>query len=171
LSAYTKVYDGAVNFNAYTNRPGETRCTAGNGKLDRCCLQDGHSEAHIFTVPPASTRCEAAQLGNGVWHRCVLRDGHSAWHLFEAPGGHTKIPPHADPVSKAAHYNQGKVEAIDAIEAAVTGLEGAEAFLTGQCLKYLWRWRQKGGAEDLAKCAWYLERLRTRQAAAKAVTP
>ena len=69
----------------------------------------------------------------------------------------------SDPVNHPAHYTGGKLECIDAIEAAVEKLSGPEAFLTGQCLKYLWRWKAKGGGEDLAKCAWYLERLRTRQ--------
>jgi hypothetical protein len=57
------------------------------------------------------------------------------------------------------HYVQGGIEAIDAIEAAITGLAGTEAFLTGQVLRYLWRWKFKGGLQDLEKAAWYLARL------------
>lgn len=67
--------------------------------------------------------------------------------------------PKFDPVSKPAHYNQGKVECIDAIEAATTGLTGIEAYCTGQVIKYIWRWKYKNGVQDLEKCAWHLDRL------------
>lgn len=64
-----------------------------------------------------------------------------------------------DPVNHPAHYTKGKVECIDAIEAAVSDLNGMEAFLTGQVIKYSYRWKDKGGAEDLRKARWYLNRL------------
>ncbi len=64
-----------------------------------------------------------------------------------------------DNVTHPSHYTQGKVECIDAIEAAVTGLTGVEAVCTAQCIKYLWRWKLKNGLEDLLKARWYLDRL------------
>lgn len=64
-----------------------------------------------------------------------------------------------DVVNHPLHYTQGGVECIDAIEAAVTGLYGPEAVLTGQVIKYVWRWPHKNGAEDLRKAKWYLSRL------------
>lgn len=64
-----------------------------------------------------------------------------------------------DPVNHPAHYTKGKVECIDAIESAVSGLSGVEAFLTGQVMKYTYRWPDKNGAEDLRKAGWYLNRL------------
>lgn len=57
------------------------------------------------------------------------------------------------------HYTHGGIECIDAIEAATTGLEGAEAVCTGNALKYLWRWKFKNGVEDLLKAMWYIQRL------------
>ena len=66
----------------------------------------------------------------------------------------------SDPVNKPAHYTQGGIECIDAIEAACEGLTGREGFLVGQVIKYVWRWKHKNGAEDLAKAGWYLDRLR-----------
>lgn len=58
-------------------------------------------------------------------------------------------------------YYQGEIECIDAIAAAIQDLQGEEAFLTGQCLKYLWRWNEKHAdpMEDLVKTQWYLRRL------------
>lgn len=64
-----------------------------------------------------------------------------------------------DPVKSPSHYTAGKVECIDAIEAASSGLDGHEAFHVGQVIKYVWRWKRKGGVEDLKKALWYLERL------------
>ena len=63
-------------------------------------------------------------------------------------------------IDKRDYYNHGKIEAIDAIESACTGLTGFEGFLTGTCLKYLFRWRWKGTAvADLKKARYYLDRL------------
>ncbi|MBY9082370.1 DUF3310 domain-containing protein [Paenibacillus sp. HN-1] len=64
-----------------------------------------------------------------------------------------------DPVNHPAHYTAGAIECIDAIEAATAQLSGKEAYSTGQVIKYIWRWRMKGGAEDLQKARWYLDRL------------
>lgn len=65
----------------------------------------------------------------------------------------------SDKVNHPAHYNQGAVECIDALEAATANLTGGEAFATASAIKYLWRWKQKGGAEDLKKARWYIDRL------------
>jgi hypothetical protein len=65
-----------------------------------------------------------------------------------------------DMVNHPSHYTRGKVEAIDALESAVTGLEGKEAGLTWQVIKYMWRWKFKGQPlRDLQKARFYLERL------------
>lgn len=49
-----------------------------------------------------------------------------------------------DQVNHPAHYTSGKVECIDALEAATVGLTGIKAICTGNAIKYLWRWRRKG---------------------------
>ena len=64
-----------------------------------------------------------------------------------------------DTVNHPAHYTQGGIECIEAIKAATVGLDGIEAVCTGNAIKYLWRWKQKNGAEDLRKAMWYIERL------------
>jgi hypothetical protein len=61
-------------------------------------------------------------------------------------------------VDHPAHYG-GKIECIDAIEAATESLDGIEAFCTGNAIKYLWRWKRKGGTEDLQKAKWYIDRI------------
>ena len=63
-----------------------------------------------------------------------------------------------DPTNPA-YYKRGRVECIDAIHAAVEDLTGLEAFCTGNAMKYLWRWKYKGGVEDLKKARWYIDRM------------
>ena len=64
-----------------------------------------------------------------------------------------------DIINRPAHYTAGKVECIDAIEAATVNLKGIEAVCTANVIKYVWRWKLKGGVEDLRKAEWYLRRL------------
>ena len=57
------------------------------------------------------------------------------------------------------HYKQGQVECIDALAAATVNLSGLDAVCTANAIKYLWRWKQKNGVEDLKKAQWYIEKL------------
>lgn len=75
----------------------------------------------------------------------------------------------SDNINHPAHYTQGGIECIDAIEAAVIGLSGIEAVCTGNAIKYLWRWKQKNGVEDLKKAQWYIERLIEREESASGI--
>ena len=70
-----------------------------------------------------------------------------------------------DVVNHPPHYTAGGVECIDALEAATVGLDGIEAVCTANAIKYLWRWKRKGGVEDLKKARWYIDRLISRAVA------
>lgn len=70
----------------------------------------------------------------------------------------------ADVVNHPAHYTAGKIECIDALEAATTGLSGIEAVCTANAIKYLWRWKLKNGMQDLQKAKWYIDKLIEKQA-------
>ena len=70
-----------------------------------------------------------------------------------------------DQVNHPCHYTTGGVECIEAIKASMTTIEFA-GYLKGNCMKYLWRYQNKGGLESLRKCEWYLQRLITELAAA-----
>lgn len=70
------------------------------------------------------------------------------------------IPKIIESVNHPNHYqSKSGLEAIDVIEAFCDGLEGVEAFCTGNAIKYLCRWQKKNGIEDLKKAEWYLQRL------------
>lgn len=62
-------------------------------------------------------------------------------------------------INHPPHYTAGRVECIDALEAATMGLHGIEAVCTANAIKYLWRWKHKNGVEDLNKCLWYVQKL------------
>lgn len=62
-------------------------------------------------------------------------------------------------VSHPAHYLKGGMETIDVIEAFTEGLEGIEAYDTGNIIKYICRWKDKGGKQDLEKVMWYAQHL------------
>ena len=65
-----------------------------------------------------------------------------------------------DMVNHPQHYiSEMGLETIDVIEAFTFDLKGVEAVCTGNVLKYICRWKNKNGLEDLKKAQWYLERL------------
>lgn len=64
-----------------------------------------------------------------------------------------------DSVNHPSHYTAGGIECIEALKAATTRLTGIEAVCTANAIKYLWRWKDKNGAEDIRKAIWYCERL------------
>lgn len=68
-------------------------------------------------------------------------------------------PTTSDNVNHPSHYTQGGVECIDALQAATVNLQGIEAVCTANAIKYLWRWKQKNGEEDLKKARWYIDEL------------
>lgn len=64
-----------------------------------------------------------------------------------------------DNVNSPAHYTQGGIECIEALKAATVGKTGIEAICVANVIKYVWRYEEKNGLEDVKKARWYLERL------------
>lgn len=65
-----------------------------------------------------------------------------------------------DNVNSPLHYQSTKgIEAIDVIEAFTDGLNGIEAVDTANAIKYICRWKNKNGIEDLHKAIWYITHL------------
>lgn len=63
-----------------------------------------------------------------------------------------------DNVNHPKHYCKGGLECIQVIKAQLTP-EQYKGYLYGNVLKYMWRWQDKNGLEDLRKAAKYLEWL------------
>ena len=64
-----------------------------------------------------------------------------------------------DNVNHPNHYVKGEVECIDCIKSAIVGKVGIEAFCVGNAIKYLFRYEEKNGIEDVKKARWYIDRL------------
>lgn len=63
-------------------------------------------------------------------------------------------------VSHPSHYqSKSGLEVIDIIAAFTEGLEGIEAVDTGNAIKYICRWKDKNGIQDLEKAMWYIQHL------------
>ena len=69
------------------------------------------------------------------------------------------VEPKVDMVNHPSHYTQGGIECIDALKAATVSKTGIEAICTANVIKYLWRYEEKNGIEDVKKARWYIDRL------------
>ena len=72
-----------------------------------------------------------------------------------------KMPESSKPdnVNHPKHYCKGGVESIAFVKAAVSNLRGVEAVCVANIIKYMWRYKEKNGLEDVMKAAKYLEWL------------
>ena len=61
----------------------------------------------------------------------------------------------SDAVNHPSHYCQGGIECIKAIEASMTP-EEFQGYCKGNVMKYIWRFKDKNGLEDLKKAQVYL---------------
>lgn len=64
-----------------------------------------------------------------------------------------------DKTNPTYYKAQKGFEVIDVIEEFTKGLDGVEAFDTSNIIKYICRWHEKDGINDLKKAKWYLEHL------------
>lgn len=62
-------------------------------------------------------------------------------------------------VNHPKRYTKGKIECIDALEAAVAGKSPDEAIYVANVIKYLWRYEEKEPLRSLMSAQWYLDRL------------
>lgn len=60
---------------------------------------------------------------------------------------------------KPSHYHKEGLECIQVIKAITSDHSGEEGFKMGNIIKYLWRWKQKNGIEDLKKAREYLNQM------------
>ena len=94
--------------------------------------------------------CQECPIWSNEHNECLLE-------LFcYGENGKSKIK---DSVNQPAHYLKGGMECIDVIKAVTSDLSGADAYYVGNIIKYVWRYNNKNGIEDLRKAKHYLEWL------------
>lgn len=71
----------------------------------------------------------------------------------------TKTTNITDNVNHPKHYQKAGMECIDVINAITSDLRGMEAFCVANAVKYLWRYSEKNGVEDIKKARWYIDYL------------
>ena len=92
-------------------------------------------------------KCDTCKYLESPCDSCYASGNYDCWE----PNGEY------DTVNHPTHYTTGcGFECIEMME-MVFGKEAVHDFCTLNAFKYLWRYRQKGGADDIGKAKWYLE--------------
>ena len=92
-------------------------------------------------------KCDTCKYLESPCDSCCASGNYDCWEPNEE----------YDTVNHPAHYTSGcGFECIEMME-MVFGKEAVHDFCTLNAFKYLWRYRQKGGADDIGKAKWYLE--------------
>lgn len=93
-------------------------------------------------------------------HNCKLATSRIPEHWDILPASEPAANPlrSYDAVKHPSHYCKNGLECIDVIKAEMTP-EQYKGYLYGNVLKYMWRWQDKNGLEDLKKAGQYLEWL------------
>ena len=93
----------------------------------------------------------------GLFYVAVTRPKENLY-IVSPMDGTKELSDMSDMVNHPEHYTRGKIECLDAIQAALG--DGYKYYLQGAIIKYIWRYQYKGkAAEDLAKAQFYLSRL------------
>lgn len=115
---------------------------------------DAGEEEHPEPEETTSIKEIAEQVKKQVTD--AARDSAERIELSQAVDEMMEMVP--DIINHPAHYTTGKIEVIDYLQEKMSG-EMFEGFCIGNALKYLSRYRMKGGLEDLKKAKWYLSRI------------
>lgn len=120
------------------------------GKCDNCELKNLYDkEVDIFTD---NYGCEFGEMDEQMVKKIY------GWYKKIKLATEAKEP-NVDMVNHPSHYTQGGIECIDALKAATISKTGIEAVCTANAIKYLWRYEEKNGIEDVKKARWYIDRL------------
>ena len=128
------------------------------GKCDNCELRKKYDkETDVFTDEAG---CVFDEMSDDMLNKCYN------WYKELDPASCENAEdsccnkePNVDMVNHPSHYTQGGIECIDALKAATVSKTGIEAVCTANAIKYLWRYEEKNGIEDVKKARWYIDRL------------
>ena len=63
-----------------------------------------------------------------------------------------------DNINNPKHYTTGNIECIEYIEDKLSK-DALEGYFIGNVIKYVTRYKEKNGLEDIKKAQWYLNRM------------
>ena len=92
---------------------------------------------------------------------CRCESFYQAWHCVNSSVSGVVGVPESTASSRQVggdHYATKTIQPWDAMQAWMTA-EAFEGFLTGNAIKYLARYKDKGGKADVEKAAHYLQKL------------
>ena len=122
------------------------------------CVASGTFEG--WTARTCENCKHRGRIGDGEpCHTCFKGKSYSMWERMptDVELAQTAEDMKPDNVNHPAHYTSGcGFECIEMME-MVFGKEAVHDFCTLNAFRYLWRYRQKGGADDIGKAKWYLE--------------
>ena len=155
-------HDAGSGTSATATRSGHgSTITGGNGTGDaKTKKTPGGDQPVKILFDPIDTTNQPTDCPDGVcpvtWATDTSGDNldNKAWSTYLDK--HREI--HKDDINHPSHYTEGGIECIEAIEAQLTP-EEFRGYVKGNCVKYLWREKHKGGNESLRKAQWYLNRL------------
>lgn len=138
-----------------------TECSAPVDRLHNCTDTPSKfkSVSVVMQKPKTPEKCRYCLTCRNKWD-----DECSECSALFDPACKITCPPSnysADRLSSVehpAHYTSGGIECIEAIEASMTA-DSFQDYCKGNIIKYIWRWRSKGGVEDLKKARVYLDWL------------
>lgn len=98
----------------------------------------------------------------GIYHSCPTCRGarfleEDTMDLKELEEVNEAINVKADPTNPNHYKSQTSLECIEAME-VVFGHNAVIDFCVCNAWKYIWRWKNKNGLEDLKKAKWYIEK-------------
>ena len=136
-------------------------------KSVRAKLKDMEGKQEEHSVPPKNVEVKTTFCAKGPIsaeelekHIKALLPQRLALEPLPKEDRPIKMPESSKPdnVNHPKHYCKGGLECIQVIKAELTP-EQYKGYLYGNVLKYMWRWQDKNGVEDLRKAAKYLEWL------------
>ena len=127
------------------------------------CLLKKFSDAGYFNIKKFSDACYFNRWTDdklAIAYDYVYKNGEARLDGNHLKNENIKMDDNGpDMVNHPQHYTQGGIECIECIKAAVTNKVGIEAVCVANVIKYLFRYEEKNGIEDVRKAKWYIERL------------
>lgn len=97
------------------------------------------------------------ELGKRLEYENNFKDTHQSRMDIIGQNGNDGLH-YEDPAVNPSHYTKGNIECIAYITETL-GTDGTISFCQGNVTKYLHRWKDKNGVQDLEKAQWYLNKM------------